>query len=465
MACSLTHLSRLTSLLTVVAGAAVARPPNIVYILADDLGYGEISDFGQKQFSTPQIDQIAHEGIRLTSHYAGASICAPSRNALMTGQHTGHTTIRGNFGINGRDTHVRVALTATDQTVSETLKRAGYRTALIGKWGLGEEGSGGEPWHKGFDFFYGFVNQTHAHNQFPEFLYRNANKEALIDNYGHKERVYANDRFTEEALQFLTENRAQPFFLYLAYTTPHADLKCPADSIDEALRQNPALANITAANRAFAGMVLRLDRDVGRIMARLKELGLEQDTLVIFTSDNGPHKEDGKDNSVFHSAGPLRGIKGSIYEGGARVPFLARWPGHIPAGRTSDLPSAFWDFFPTACELAGVATPAGLDGISFLPELLGRPAEQRHHDYLYWELLNKGLGQQALRAGDWKAVRLNADRPIELYHLPTDIGEAHDVASQHPELIKKFTDWFVSARIESKWFPILPPPGGAADDP
>ncbi len=471
MAATLTAIRRCVLLLLVAGGAICAadgpatRPPNIVYILADDLGYGEIGSYGQKRFRTPHIDQLAREGTRFTSHYAGAPICAPSRNALMTGQHTGHTTIRGNFGVSENSTNVRIALRSDDRTVAQVLQRAGYHTALIGKWGLGEEGSGSEPWNKGFDFFYGFVNQTHAHNQFPEFLYRNAAKEALVPNFSHKERVFANDRFTEEALQFIARQRDQPFFLYLAYTTPHADLKCPADSIAEAVRLNPELANISERNQAFAGMVVRLDRDVGRLMACLEELGLDRHTVVFFTSDNGPHREDGKDIGYFEAAGPLRGIKGSIYEGGIRVPFIARWPGQIPAGRTSDFPSAFWDFYPTACGLARTEIPEGLDGISILPELLGHPADQRPHEYLYWELLNKGMGQQAIRDRNWKAVRLNADRPIELYELHSDPGESHDIASQHADLVRKFARWFDSARTASAWFPIAPPSGGEQRKP
>lgn len=435
------------------------RKPNIIYILSDDLGYGELSCYGQRRYQTPNIDRMAEEGLLFTDHYAGSPICAPSRNTIMTGQHTGHATVRNNF-LYGGDEGDRVPLAKTDLTIAQRLSESGYETALIGKWGLGEVGSGSEPWKKGWDLFYGFVNQKHAHNQFPEFLYRNETIEPIIPNYGFLEQTYANDLFTDEALSFI-ERRAKaesPFFLYLAYTTPHAKLNCPEDSLEEAARKYPELAGPDAPDSAltFAAMVLRLDRDVGRILSQLAKFGIDENTLVIFTSDNGPHAEDGKENDYFQASGPLRGIKRDLYEGGIRVPCIARWPGTIEAGQRTRHPSAFWDFPATALELAGVAPDAGFstDGISFAPTLRGEETKQSQHEYLYWELIYKKQGRQALRMGDWKAVRYGVDSPIELYNLAEDIAESKDLASNHPGLAAKAEQLFVTARTADSRFPL-----------
>jgi arylsulfatase A len=452
-------LSTIAALLTVVTALQAADPrPNLVFILADDLGYGELSCFGQQRFATPHIDRLAREGITLTDHYAGSPICAPARNSLMTGEHTGHLTVRNNF-LHSAEFGPRIPLKSTDLTLAQFLRDAGYVTGMVGKWGLGEEGSGAEPWNKGWDFFYGFVNQRQAHNHYPEFLYRNRDKEALVPNYAHHRGVFANDRFTDEALDFIERQRGSsaPFFLYVAYTTPHAWLMCPDDSIAEAKARHPHLAapGVPETALVFAAMVLRLDRDVGRLMAKLKDEGLDERTLVIFTSDNGPHAEDGKDNAYFNAAGPLRGIKRDLYEGGTRVPFIARWPGRIAPGTRSAHVSAFWDFPATALEAAGARSPRlPADGISYLPTLLGRPEEQRQHDHLYWELVFKGQARQAIRQGNWKAVRYGLEAPTEVYDLSRDVGERHNLAARHPELVRKFEAMFTTSRTEDPNFPL-----------
>ncbi len=448
------------ALCTTVAGWAETKP-NIVFILADDLGYGEVGFNGQSRFATPNIDRIAREGIVFTDHYAGSTICAPSRNTLMTGHHTGHATVRNNF-VGGGNDGGRVALKPSDVTIAERLRTAGYTTAMIGKWGLGEPDTDAAPWRKGWDFFYGFVNQAHAHNQFPEFLYRNAAVEPLEQNFGHKERAYANDLFTAEAERFLDRTAAaqKPFFLDLSTTTPHSDLKCPADSI-EAVKKAHAWAREPGAAESsivFAAMMHRLDRDVGRILAKLKALGLEENTLVIFTGDNGAHSEDGKDNDFFTASGPFKGIKRDMYEGGIREPFAARWPGKIAPGTKSAHVSAFWDFPATALELAGVPRPADLpgEGISYAPALRGRAAEQKQHDYLYWEISIKGQARQAVREGNWKAVRNGLENPLQLYDLAADHGESRNLAAAHADRVARFSQLLATARVDTPDFPLTP---------
>ena len=440
------------------AAPAVPEQPNIVYILADDLGYGELSCFGQQRFQTPNIDRLATEGIRLTSHYAGDTVCSPSRCCLMTGFHSGHGRIRGNTGVGPGGEAIRVGLTPEDQTLGQLLHDAGYATACIGKWGLGEEGSEGVPWRQGFDLFYGFLNDAHAHNQFPEFLYRNADKVALVPNYSHEHGQFSDDLFTAEALRYIGTHRyGQPFFLYLAFTSPHAELTPPADALEETKRKYPDLTapGTDPSALLFAAMVVRLDQHVGAVLAKLAELGLERNTVVVFTSDNGPHREDGKDNAYFRAAGPLRGIKRDLYEGGIRVPFIARWPEHIAANTTSDLPSAFWDFPSTAAEFAGIAAPAHLDGVSFLPALLGRP--QAPHAPFYWEIVIRNKASQAVRLGNWKAVRNGLESPIELYDLATDIGERHDVAAAHPNVIEQVKEIMKREHTDNSIYPLVPP--------
>lgn len=434
------------------------RPPNMVYILADDLGYGELSCYGQKRFSTPNIDRLAAQGMLFTEHYAGAPVCAPSRNTLMTGEHTGHVTIRHNFFL-AEGVRERVGLKPGDVTIAERLQAVGYATGMVGKWGLGEADTEAAPWHEGWEFFYGFVNQSHAHNQYPEFLYRNEVMEPLEANFSHKEGTFANDLLTAEALGFIERSAQEkrPFFLYVAYTTPHADLKCPQDSV-EAVREAYAWARDPLVNPqsvVFAAMVQRMDRDVGAIVDRLEELGMGEETVVMFSSDNGPHDKDGKDNAFFEASGEFRGIKFDLYEGGIRVPMIVRWPGRVAAGSRASHVSAFWDVAPTMLELAGI-DPAGLsfDGISFLPTLLDEKGRQHTHDYLYWEFVHKGEPRQAVRMGNWKAVRYGLEAKTELFNLTEDPGENRNLAGQKAELVSQAEHLFRHARTESPYFPL-----------
>ena len=455
---------RLTAALATLVSVAAAQPdprPNLVFILADDLGYGEVGFNGQSRYATPNIDRLAREGLVFTDHYAGSTICAPSRNALLTGHHTGHATVRNNF-VGGGNDGGRVALKPGDLTIAQRLRAAGYTTAMIGKWGLGEPNTDAAPWRKGWDSFYGFVNQAHAHNQYPEFLYRNATVEPLEQNFGHKERAYANDLFTAEAENFLERSAAvsprKPFYLYFSATTPHSDLKCPADSI-AAVKAACAWAREPGATESsilFAAMMHRLDRDVGRLLAKLKALGLDENTLVIFTSDNGAHSEDGKDNPFFRASGPFRGIKRDLYEGGIRVPFAARWPGRIAAGTRTGHVAAFWDFSATALELAGLPRPSDLpaESLSYAPTLLGRPADQKKHSHLYWEIMIKGQARQAVREGNWKLVRRGLSSPPELYDLAADPAEARDVAALQPQVVARLTALLTSSRTDTPDFPL-----------
>jgi arylsulfatase A-like enzyme len=434
---------------------AFAKSPNIVFILADDLGYGDVGCYGQKQIRTPQIDRLAAEGLRFTQCYAGSTVCAPSRCALMTGRHTGHCTIRGNK---------LVPLRPDDVTVAEVLKGAGYATALVGKWGLGEPGTSGIPNRKGFDFFYGYLNQVHAHNYYPDYLWRNQDKVPVAGNVvkagvAVERGQYSIDLFTREALAFLDRRRNGPFFLYLAYTLPHANnergqaegngMEVPSDApyADKSWPQ---------AQKNHAAMITYLDTEIGKVMKQLKELGLDEETIVFFSSDNGPHKEGGADPKFFQSSGPLQGFKRDLTEGGIRVPMIVRWPGHIKPGTVSDQVWAFWDSLPTAAELAQAKVPPHLDGISMVPTLLGKQ-EQKQHDFLYWEFHERGF-QQAARGGDWKALRRKPGGPLELYDLKSDVGETTNVADKHPEVVARFESYLKGARTESSLVPVQPPP-------
>ena len=443
---------------------SAARKPNIIFILADDLGYGELGCYGQTKIKTPRLDQLAADGMRFTSFYAGSTVCAPSRCALMTGLHTGHALIRGNGTI---------ALRPQDLTVAEVLKQAGYHTGLIGKWGLGNPNTTGVPQKKGFDEFLGYLDQAHAHDYYTDHLWRYDPPSSakpgydgqmeFPENRGGQKGLYTHDLFTTAALNFVAINKPdqfnhyRPFFLYLAYTIPHANneegqrtgngMQVPSDApySDEPWPQ-------TEKNKA--AMITRMDADVGRLMDKLKDLKIDDNTVVFFSSDNGPHKEGGVDPKFFQSAGPLRGIKRDLYEGGIRMPLIVRWPGKIKSGTVSDRVSAFWDFLPTAAEMARLKVPENLDGLSLLPALLGRP-QTNQHDFLYWEFHERGF-QQAARMGDWKAVRPQACAPLELYNLKTDLGEKENVAQKNPEVVAKIEAYLKTARTESEQWPIKP---------
>lgn len=429
--------------------------PNIIFILADDLGYGDVGINGQKLIKTPNIDRLATEGMRFTQFYAGTSVCAPSRSSLMTGQHTGHTYIRGNKSV---EPEGQEPIADSVTTVAELLKRAGYITGAFGKWGLGPVGSEGDPNKQGFDRFYGYNCQSLAHRYYPDHLWDDSQKIVLTANENLRQtKAYAPDLIQQQALKFLdARDGKQPFFLFLPYILPHAELMAPDDSLFAYYKgkfpekpftgadygpdaKTGGYASQANPHATFAAMVSRLDWYVGQVMAKLKEKGLDQHTLVIFSSDNGPHIEGGADPKFFNSSGGFRGVKRDLYEGGIREPFFARWLGVIKAGSTSDYIGAFWDLLPTFAELAGAKTSARIDGISFVPALTGK-GTQKKHDFLYWEFHENG-GRQAIRQGNWKAVRLQAmmhpTGPVDLYDLAKDPTEAHNLADQYPDKAKQ----------------------------
>ncbi|MFV1967552.1 MAG: arylsulfatase [Pirellulaceae bacterium] len=432
--------------------AASNDRPNIIFIMADDLGYGDLGCYGQKLIKTPNLDRMAHEGMRFRQFYAGCTVCAPSRSVLMTGQHMGHTFVRGNAGA---DMSIQT-LRPEDLTVAELLKAAGYATALCGKWGLGDDlpDNTGLPNDQGFDFFYGYLNQVHAHNYYPEFLWRNKEKEPLRNKVirasrayggfvgGHaSERVdYSHDLICAEAIKFIEQQKDHPFFLYLPLTIPHANNEgTRATGNGQEVPSYGTYADRPWADpdKGQAAMISRMDKDVGRLLKKLRELGIDEQTVVMFTSDNGPHDEGGHDTDLFDPNGPLRGMKRDLYEGGIRVPMIVRWPGTTPSQATSDHIGYFGDLMATAAELAGLDVPDNLDSISFVPTLRGQSDRQQQHGYLYWEFYERG-GKQAVRCGKWKAVRMPMfSGPTQLYDLSQDLGEAHDVADQHAEVVKK----------------------------
>lgn len=431
--------------------AQASRKPNILLILADDLGYGNVGVNGAKQIQTPHLDRLASEGMRFSQAYAGSTVCAPSRCCLMTGYHTGHARARGNK-------YPDFPLLPQDITVTELLKKAGYRTGLFGKWSLGQLGSTGYPTRKGFDEWFGFFSQTHAHNYYPEHLLEGETAYLCRGNFGTKKTDYAPDLFTARALAFLDKQDNRPFFLKLAYTVPHANNELGRDTGNG--MEVPDLGPYAgkpwpAQEKAFAAMVTRMDADIGRISAKLRETGQEQDTLVLFSSDNGPHREGGHDPDFFDDNGPLRGIKRDLYEGGIRVPTFARWPRRVRAGQVSGHPWAFWDFLPTACEAAGLSPPKGIDGISILPVLLGQNAPR--HEYLYWEFHERGF-HQAARMKDWKAVRFGRGRSLELYNLADDLCERNDLAATAPAIARQMEEIFNSARRDSPDWPVRDTP-------
>ena len=436
------------------------RRPNIILIVADDLGYGDLGCYGQTKIQTPNLDKLAAQGIRFTDFYAGSTVCAPSRCALMTGLHTGHAFIRGNGS---------QALRPEDLTVAQILRDAGYHTGLIGKWGLGNENTTGTPLEKGFDEFAGYLDHVHAHDYYTDHLWRSDSRTGTNDwiyfpeNQG-AQRLYTHDLFTKAALNFVSINKPEqfnhyrPFFLYLAYTIPHAnneEAKRSGNGMqvpDDAPYSSEAWPQ-TEKNKA--AMITRLDRDIGSLIAKLQELRIDENTVIFFTSDNGPHQEGGVDPKFFQSGGPLRGIKRDLYEGGIRVPMIVYWPAKIKTGRVSQQVWSFWDFLPTAAEIALVKPPEKIDGISMLPTLLGR-AQTNQHELLYWEFHERGF-QQAARMGRWKAVRPQADQPLELYDLQTDEAEKHNVASEHPDVLAKLETYFKTARTESPQWQIKKP--------
>jgi arylsulfatase A len=449
------------------------QAPNIVYILADDIGFGDISLNGQKKFQTPNIDKLAKEGMVFTQFYSGSTVCAPSRSTLMTGLHTGHTYIRGNKEIMPEGQH---PIPDATFTMAEMLQKAGYVTGAFGKWGLGYPGSEGEPNKQGFDTFFGFNCQRIGHNYYPHYLWNNQEKYWLAGNVDKKTEEYAPEVIHKQALQFLEDNRSKPFFMYYPSIIPHAELLIPEPYLAKyrgkflpekdfkGVDDGPdykigGYGSQPESHAAFAAMVDYLDMQVGEIVAKLKELGVYENTLIIFTSDNGPHQEGGADPDYFDSNGSFKGYKRDLYEGGIRVPMIASWPGKIKAGSKTDHISAAWDVMPTIASLTDTKTPKNIDGISFLPTLLGKK-EQKKHDYMYWEFHELG-GRQAIRKGKWKFVRydvLKADKTTtELYDLSKDIGETTNVAAQNPEVVKEMMKLMKNARTQSTIFTFQSP--------
>jgi arylsulfatase A-like enzyme len=441
------------------AAVAPTRSPNIVVILADDLGYGEVGYNGQTIHRTPNIDRLAASGLRFTQHYAGSAVCAPSRCVLMTGRHTGRAQIRDNIAVDGAGREIRPALAADTVTVARRLQAAGYATACVGKWGLGDEGTTGVPWLQGFDYFYGYLHNTHGTRYYTEFIYRNADKIALRGNYGNWRKQYAPDLLLDEALRFMGENRDRPFYLYFTPNLVHGQYVEPPPDPELPPLEQPAGVELTPKERAYTAMVRRLDRDVGRLVQKIDELGLGRDTLVIFTSDNGGRGLEDRNDALFRASGGLRGGKADLYEGGLRVPMVARWTGTIAPGATEHL-SGFVDFLATACDLASVPVGGPTEGISYAPLLRGR--SQPKHDYLYWELAKRDeprvVPLQAVRQGVWKLILTHPARH-ELFHIADDPAESRNLAEVEHDVLARLAALLDRARTNDPLFPFQPGPG------
>lgn len=462
-------LAACTSIADKANSAAAPHPPNIIYIMADDLGYGDIGSYGQQLIRTPHLDQLAQEGMRFTDHYAGTAVCAPSRCVLMTGKNMGSAAIRGN---KQWSPHGQIPLPDSEVTVAELLKKAGYTTGMIGKWGLGISETEGNPNKQGWDYFYGYTDQVLAHNYWPEYLVKNGEKVMLSNevkyldttawhkgygSFSTLKQEYSNDLFTQEALSFIEREKANPFLLYLPYTLPHDNGEAPPGQRQEV----PDFGSYAAKNWAsdsmgYAAMIERLDNYVGQIVKKIDDLGLAENTLIVFTSDNGPMQEYRGFPAFFDSNGPLRGGKRDLYEGGIRIPFIARWQGKIKAGASSKHLSYFSDFLATACDIAGVEVPNNTDGISYLPELLGEA--QAQHPFIYFEFHERGKSQ-ALRQGKWKAVKndvfMNAEAEWELYDLSTDLSETDNIAKQYPEKVAELDALAKQAHQRDKLWPLF----------
>lgn len=439
--------------------------PNIVYILADDLGYGDVGFNGQTKFNTPNIDKLAANGMVFTQHYAGSTVCAPSRSTLLTGLHTGHTPVRGNLSIAEEGQY---PLPAETYTLSKMLKDNGYVTSVYGKWGLGYPGSEGDPNRQGFDEFYGYNCQRLAHHYYPYHLWHNQNKVILDGNAGKGQNEYAPDLIHKQALKFIEANKDTTFFMFYASLLPHAELLVPQEDLEQfsgkfvpekkhkgtddgpKYRQGP-YGSQDECYATFAAMVNILDRQVGELHHKLEEQGIADNTIIIFTSDNGPHKEGGAAPEYFNSNGPYRGLKRDLYEGGIHVPMIVQWPAKVQAGSSNDHISAFWDVMPTLADIIGETKAYETDGISFLPTLLGED-EQMKHEYLYWEFHEKG-GRLAVRKDNWKGVKYkvlkSSNAPIELYDLSIDPGEENNVAADHPDVVSEIEKIMKEARTES----------------
>jgi arylsulfatase A len=458
-------LAVLAGLTNSVAASSTDEPPNIIFVLADDLGWADLGCYGGTKIRTPSIDRLAAEGLRFTQHYAGNAVCAPSRCCLMTGKHPGHAFIRDNRQVQP-GAEGQYPIPGDTITIAKLLKARGYRSGAVGKWGLGPPGSEADPTRQGFDLFFGYNCQGHAHNYYPTYLWRNDERITLDGNDGGRTgQQFSHDLMEAEALSFIRGHSNEPFFLYVPFTIPHLALQVPDDSLAEYVGKwdeepydgSKGYQPHSTPRAAYAAMVTRMDRSVGRISDLIRELDLDERTIIFFSSDNGPAPlhVGGSDSRFFESAGALRGLKGELYEGGIRTPLIARWPRKISPGTTTDIPSAFWDLLPTLCELAGAKVPTDTDGISLVPTLLGERIQKRH-EFLYWEFPSSG-GQQAVRIGDWKAIRTNLNRKpadIELYNLTADPNEQHNLAAVQPEMVARAERVMREQHTTSAVFPI-----------
>jgi arylsulfatase A-like enzyme len=448
-------------LLTALAvSLPAADQPNILWIMADDLGYGDLPSYGQTRIQTPNLDRLAASGTRFTNVYAGSTVCAPSRSVLMTGQHTGHTRVRGNFalaggseGYKGDQKVRRLYLFDDDPTVGKVLQSAGYRTALVGKWHLEAYEKVAVPWNRGFDQFYGRLMHTPVSSRptyFPEMYHDNASLLPVPGNANEAKGTYQTDFMTDKAIEFMRDNKERPWYAFLSYSNPHDPFIVP-DLGPYADRP------WTVQQMAYAAMVTRLDWNIGRLLKQLQQMGLDENTVVFFCSDNGPRSssnnaEQTRTFEFFDSNGPLRGYKRDMYEGGIRVPMIVRWTGKIAAGRTSAAPWYFADFLPTAADLAGAELPPGIDGVSVVPTLLGQPQDTADR-FFYWEFYERGF-QQAVRWRNWKAIRLAPGAPLKLYDLAVDVGEDNNIAALHPDIVRRIEQYLKTARTESEHYPL-----------
>ena len=440
-----------------LSGNADTKKTNIILIMVDDAGYGDFGCYGQKLFTTPNIDRMAASGMLFTQHYSGSTVCAPTRCSIMNGVHTGHAFVRGNREVQPEG---QAPIPSDMITIPKLLRKAGYVTGMFGKWGLGAPKSSGDPMNQGWDEFFGYNCQRQAHTFYPKHLWHNSEK-VMLDG-----KTYSHDLIQEKALQFIRDNEKKSFFAYLPLTIPHAAMQCPEEDVAPFRKKFSQFENkigkyshgsiIRNPVAAFAGMMTRMDRGIGQILDLLNELDIAENTLVLFTSDNGPHYEGGHQPGFFNSNGPLKGHKRDLYEGGIRVPLIAYWPGKIKSGSVSNHICAHWDLMPTFCELAKISEPNHTDGISYIPALTGK--KQKRHAYLYWEFHSYG-NAQAIRMGDWKGIRLKVkndpNAPIQLFDLKKDIGETNNIAANHPDIIRRFTKLFKTAHTPSERFPLF----------
>ncbi|UDQ97729.1 arylsulfatase [Lentisphaerota bacterium WC36G] len=461
---SLTMIASVASLAANSAGAQEQcnkKKPNVIYVLLDDAGYGDFSFQGQKKFKTPNIDKMAEEGVQFSRHYSGSTVCAPSRCVLLTGLHTGHAQVRGNKSMKSGG---QLPLTNDTITVAKKAKEAGYVTGMFGKWGLGSYNNSGSPNKQGFDKFYGYTCQAKAHNYYPEYLWDNGKKIML------NKKVYTHDLIVDEAFKFIKENKDKPFFVYFPITIPHAALQVPEKYVKPFRAQFPETENkmgyydgtkIRNPRACFAGMMYKLDLDMGRMVQLLKDLKIDENTIIMFASDNGPHKEGGHDPKYFNSNGGLRGVKRDLYEGGIRTAFFVRYPNKVKGGRKSALKSSFQDFMPTFCDFAGVKAPENCDGISFKNEILGDSVNQKKHDNMYWEFIHNSVGslQAVIFADDWKLVKISNKKTkkdkIELYNLNNDMKETKNLAKQYPEKVAEGLEIMKQSHTGNKYFKLV----------